>query len=441
MEPGSAHGGKSRKDCGDLDEPASESTTIAQRYGRPVSWSRTDVVELDRDDALAEYRDRFVIDDDALIYLDGNSLGRLGKDARDRVIETLDAEWGARLILSWEERWLELPVTIGDLLGTSLLGADAGEVIVGDSTTVSLYKAIAAALDARPGRRAVVIDEDNFPTDRYVVASLAEQRGLEVRWIPEAGPEGITVQSVAERLDDDVALTVLQHVDYRSAAIADVDAMTAAAHDVGALTIWDLCHSVGVVPIDLHASAVDIAVGCTYKYLSAGPGAPAFTYVRSDLQRRLRQPIWGWFGRRDQFEMALGYQPIPGIGSWQTGTTSILSLAAVEPSVALVAQAGVPAIRQKSERLTALAVELYDQWLADLGWTLRSPREPSRRGSHVTVSHPAARQVMAQAIAAGVIPDFRRPDGIRLGLAPLTTRFVDVFDGIQQLASLTPRSF
>jgi kynureninase len=400
-----------------------------------VPWSRADAVELDRADPLAAYRDRFVIDDDAVVYLDGNSLGRLSRASRDRVVQTLDDEWGRSLILSWDERWLKLPTAIGDLIATTLLGADVGEVVVNDSTTIALYKAIAAALDARPDRAAIVIDEDNFPTDRYIVASLARQRGLEVRWIPEAGSDGVTLDAVVERLDDDVALTVLSHVDYRSAAILDIDAMTKAAHEVGALALWDLCHSVGVVPIDLHASDVDLAVGCTYKYLSAGPGAPAFTYVRRDLQAELSQPIWGWFGRHEQFEMGFGYDPAPGIGSWLTGTPGILSLVAVEPSVALVAEAGVTAIRQKSERLTALAVDLYDQWLAGLGWALQSPRDPARRGSHVTVSHPAARQAMDALIAVGVIPDFRQPDGIRLGLAPLTTRFTDVFDGIQRLAS------
>jgi kynureninase len=409
-----------------------------QRYGLTVSWSRADVVELDRVDELAPYRGRFVIDDDALIYLDGNSLGRLAKDARTRVLAALDEEWGASLILSWEERWLELPTRIGDLIGTALLGVSPGEVIVGDSTTVSLYKAISAALDARPGRSAIVVEEGNFPTDRYIVESLAEQRGLEVRWIPEAGADGVMLDALVERLDGDVAVAVLSHVDYRSAAILDIDAMTAAAHDVGALAIWDLCHSVGVVPIDLRAWEVDLAVGCTYKYLSSGPGAPAFTYVRSDLQSQLRQPIWGWFGRRDQFEMAAGYVPMPGIRAWQTGTTAVLSLVAVEPSVALVAEAGVSAIRLKSEKLTVLAVDLYDQWLAETGWTLQSPRDPARRGSHVTVSHPAARRVMSDLVGSGVLPDFRQPDGIRLGMAPLTTRFADVYDGVQRLASVTP---
>jgi kynureninase len=403
-----------------------------------MAWTRAEAAELDRADPLAGFRDRFVIDDDALVYLDGNSLGRLSKAARDRVVATLDDEWGRRLILSWDEGWLELPTRLGDLLGRTLLGADAGEVVVNDSTTVSLYKAVAAALDARPGRTAIVIEEDSFPTDRYLVESLARQRGLEVRWVPEAGPEGVALDALVARLDHDVALTVLSHVDYRSAAILDIDNITKAAHDVGALAVWDLCHSVGVVPIDLHASAVDIAVGCTYKYLSAGPGAPAFTFVRHDLQEELRQPIWGWFSRRDQFDMGPGYDPSPGIGSWLTGTPGVLSLVAVEPSVALVAEAGLAAIRHKSERLTALAIELYDECLADQGWTLQTTRDPARRGSHVTVSHPAARQAMADLVSSGVIPDFRRPNGIRLGLAPLTTRFADVFDGMDRLASVTP---
>jgi kynureninase len=402
-----------------------------------MAWDRADVAALDRADPLASYRDRFVIDDDSLVYLDGNSLGRLTRESRERVVEALDDEWGRDLILSWEERWLDLPARIGDLIGTRLLGVGAGEVIVNDSTTIALYKAMSALLDARPGRTAIVIDEDNFPTDRYVAASLAQQRGLDLRWIPEAGPDGVDLDDLKTRLDDEVALTVLSHVDYRSAAILDMPAMTKAAHDVGALTLWDLCHSVGVVPIDLRAAGADIAVGCTYKYLSSGPGAPAFTYVRADLQSELSQPIWGWWSRRDMFEMGSGYDPLPGIKSWLTGTPGVLSLVAVEPSVELVAEAGVTEIRRKSELLTALAVDLYDEWLAPLGWTLQSPRDPARRGSHVTVAHPGARQAMADLIASGVIPDFRQPDGIRLGLAPLTTRFADVYDGIHRLAGAT----
>lgn len=398
---------------------------------------RDAAVALDAADPLASYRERFVIDDESLTYLDGNSLGRLPKATRERVREVLEQDWGSHLIRSWEERWLDLPTRIGDAIGTGLLGAEPGEVIVADSTTVALYKAVSAALDARPGRRAIVIEEDNFPTDRYVVESLARQRDLQIRWVPEAGPDGISPADVRAVLDDEVAVAVLSQIDYRSAVILDMAAMTEDLHSVGALAIWDLCHSVGAVPIDLAADQIDIAVGCTYKYLNAGPGGPSFTYVRHGLQPDLSQPIWGWWSRRDMFDMGSGYDAQPDMRSWLTGTPGILSLAAVEPGVAMVVEAGMAAIRAKSQQLTALAVDLCDAWLVARGWELASPRDPARRGSHVTVSHPKAQTVMAELATRGVLPDFRRPDGIRMGLAPLTTRFVDVYDGVAALADCT----
>jgi kynureninase len=397
---------------------------------------RAAALALDAADELADFRSRFVIGDEDLIYLDGNSLGRLAEASRSRVLEVLDDHWGGGLIRSWDEHWLELPTRIGDLIGVSLLGARPGEVIVSDTTTVSLYKAVAAALDARPDRHCVVIERDNFPTDRYVVESLAAQRGLSVRWVGEAGAEGVTVAGLAPLLDDDVALTVLSQVDYRSAALLDMGELTAAAHAVGALTVWDLCHSVGVVPIDLTADEVDMAVGCTYKYLNGGPGAPAFTYVRSELQAGLRQPIWGWWSRREMFDMEQGYDPEPGMRGWLTGTPGVLSMAAVEPAVAMVAEAGLPAIRAKSVALTAFAVELYDAWLQPLGAGLASSRDPARRAGHVTVTSQKARQITGDLVAHGVVADFRRPDGIRLGLSPLTTRFADVYDAMEQLSTL-----
>ncbi len=402
-----------------------------------MTIERYEAAALDASDPLAGYRDRFVIDDDAVIYLDGNSLGRLPKASRDRVRHVLEDDWGRNLIASWEQHWLDLPVRIGDLIGTGLLGAQPGEVIVNDSTTVALYKTISAALDARPDRRTVVIEEDNFPTDRYVVESLARHRGLDVRWIPEAGPDGVTPDALAEVLSDDVAVTVLSHVDYRSAAIVDMAALTHLAQRAGALTVWDLCHSVGAVPIDLYADGVDIAVGCTYKYLNGGPGAPSFTFVRKDLQPSLHQPIWGWWSRREMFEMAAGYEPHVDMRAWLTGTPGVLSMAAVEPGVLMIAEAGVAAIREKSQALTELATGLYDDWLAPQGWTFASPRDPARRGSHVTATHPRAREVMVALTTRGVIPDYRRPDGIRLGLAPLTTRFTDVYDGMRLMADAT----
>ena len=389
--------------------------------------------ELDRTDPLSGFRDRFVVADDDLVYLDGNSLGRLPLATRDRLRQVVDHEWGSRLIRSWQERWVDLPVQVGDLVGTGLLGARPGEVVVGDSTTVSLYKAMSAALNARPGRDAVVIERDNFPTDRYLVESLARSRGLEIRWVDEAGPDGLRPDQLSPHLDERVALVVLSHVDYRSAAIVDMAAVTAAAQEVGALTVWDLCHSVGAVPIDLAGSGAELAVGCTYKYLNAGPGAPAFTFVRRELQSSLSQPIWGWWGRQQMFEMEHGFEPQPDIRAWLSGTPSILSLTAVEEGARMLVEAGMASVRHKSRQLTGLALRLYDAWLAPAGFGWASPREPDRRGSHVTVTRSDARALTDRLIAGGVVPDYRRPDGIRLGFAPLSTRFVDVYDGLSRL--------
>ena len=393
--------------------------------------------EMDRADPLASFRERFVIDDEALIYLDGNSLGRLPVATRDRLREVVEHEWGSRLIRSWQERWIDLPQRVGDLIGTGLLGARPGEVVVGDSTTVALYKAMSAALDARPGRDVVVIERGNFPTDRYLVESLARSRDLHVRWVDEAGPDGLLLDHLQPHLDDRVALVVLSHVDYRSAVILDMPALTAAAQAVGALTVWDLCHSVGAVPIDLTGAGAELAVGCTYKYLNAGPGAPAFSYVRRELQPTLSQPIWGWWGRVQMFEMEHGFEPQPDIRAWLSGTPSVLSLTAVEEGAALLAEAGIDRVRRKSTALTGLALRLYDAWLAPVGFRLASPRDPDRLGSHLSVVRADARILSERLTEAGVVPDYRRPDGIRLGLAPLTTRFVDVYDGMSRLRDLS----
>ncbi len=281
-----------------------------------------------------------------------------------------------------------------------------------------------------------IVERDNFPTDRYLVESLADHRSLEMRWVDEVGPDGLTLEHVQPHLDSDVALVVLNHVDYRSAAIIDMGVITAAAHEVGATALWDLCHSVGSIPIDLHRDDVDVAVGCTYKYLNGGPGSPAFTYVRKDLQSQLSQPIWGWWGRAEMFEMAQGYQAESDLRSWLSGTPGVLSMAGIETSVQMIVDAGLPALRAKSMLLTSYAVSLYDAWLAPLGAVLASPRDPERRGSHVTITHPDARSAIAELMRTGVLPDFRQPDGIRLGMAPLTTRFVDVHEGLRRLRDL-----
>ena len=390
---------------------------------------------LDDADPLAGFRDRFMIADPALVYLDGNSLGRLPRATVARLERLVRDEWGGELVRGWEH-WIDEPERVGDLIGTTLLGAGPGETIVSDSTTVNLYKLAAAALDARPGRTAVIVAGDEFPTDRYVLEGLAAARRLTIRWQPSDPIEGSLPEDVRALLDDDVALVVMSLVNYRSAAWADLPAITALAHAAGALILWDLSHAVGSVPVDLEAGGADLAVGCTYKYLNAGPGAPAFLYVRRRHQAELRTPIAGWFGQRDQFAMGPRYDPEPGIRGWLAGTPGIPALAAVEEGVRLTAEAGIDAIRAKSVDLTELAIELLDERLGPLGCSLGSPRDPARRGAHVSIRHPDARRLTAALIERGVVPDFREPDSIRFGLPPLTTRFADVTAGVDALAEL-----
>jgi kynureninase len=389
----------------------------------------------DRNDPLGSFRSRFVVRDADLIYLDGNSLGRLPRATAERLAAATGDEWGGELIRGWEH-WLTLPLEVGDVIATSLLGAGLGEVVVSDSTTVNFYKLVLAALDARPGRRAIVTDRDNFPTDRYVLEGIAASWGLEIRWLAGDRIDGPQPRDVEGVLDDDVALVTLSHVNYRSAAIADVAEITRLAHDVGALTLWDVSHAVASVPVELEAWNVDLVVGCTYKYLNAGPGAPAFLYVRRALQGELRNPIQGWFGQRDQFAMAQGYDPAPGIAAWLTGTPTILAVAAVEEGVRLAAEAGIERIRAKGVALTEYAIELHDAWLTPLGFALGSPREWARRGAHVAVRRADAKQLCADLLQAGVVTDFREPDSIRFGLSPLTTSFVDVRGGMDRLREL-----
>ena len=371
-----------------------------------VDTSRSHAEALDRDDPLASFRERFLIADPDLVYLDGNSLSRLPRATAERLARVIADEWGGELIRAWDH-WLDMPARVGDLLAANLLGARPGEVIVADSTTVNFYRLVTAVLDARPGQRAIVTDRGNFPTDRYVLEGAARDRGLEIRWLegrPDDGPEAA---EVAGRLDEQVALVTMCHVDYRSAAIADMAAITSAAHDVGALTLWDCCHSVGAIPIELERSQADLAVGCTYKYLNAGPGAPAFLYVRRELQDRLRNPIQGWFGQRDQFGMGPTYEPADGIERFHAGTPPILGLVAVEEGVDLVLEAGDRRLRDKSIALGELAVGLHDEWLSPLGFELGSPRDPERRGAHVVVRHPDAWRICRALIErAGVVPDF-----------------------------------
>jgi len=390
---------------------------------------------LDAADPLAGFRDRFAIADEGLVYFDGNSLGRLPRATRDRLRLAIDVEWGEDLIRGWD-RWIELAREAGDVLATGVLGVSPGEVVLSDSTSVNLYKIAAAALDARPGRRVIVTDDDNFPTDQYVLQGLAAARGLTIRTVRTDIDEGVTLAAVRAVLDEDVALVSLSHVAYRSGAIADMVGITRAAHAAGALVAWDLCHSAGAVPTPLTEAGADLAVGCTYKYLNAGPGAPAFVYVRTDLQPVLRQPIWGWFGQRDQFAMGPAYDPVQTIERFLVGTPPVLGGYAVLEAARVTAEAGLKSIAAKGEALTSYAVELIDGWLAPHGFALASPRDPSRRGAHVTLRHPQAWQVCQALKAAKVIPDFRTPDRLRIGLAPLYTRFIEVYEGFDRLRDI-----
>lgn len=391
---------------------------------------------LDATDPLGDFRARFEIPDSEVVYLDGNSLGRPPLAARDALRDAVD-RWSEALIRGWtEESWLDYPLRVGDLLARGVLGARPDEVAVGDSTTVNLYRLARAALDARPSRRVVVLERSEFPTDRYVMEGLARERDLELRWLDGDPIEGLSTADVAMSLDDRVALVVLSVVNYRSAAIVDVRAVTEAARAAGALVLWDLSHAAGSIPVDLESNGVELAAGCTYKYLNGGPGAPAFLYVRRGLQSELRPPIQGWFAQRDQFEMGQGFERRDGIGGWLVGTPGILGLAAVEAGITLTTDAGTDAIRAKGIALTDYAIELLETWLVPLGCSLGSPRESSRRGAHLSIRHPDARRLTTDLIARKVIPDFRAPDSIRIGLSPLTTEFEDVHRGLSALREL-----
>ena len=364
-----------------------------------------------------------------IAYLDGNSLGRPLAASADRIAAFIADQWGSRLIRGWDEGWLDLPLRIGDDIGRITLGAAAGQTTIGDSTTVLLYKLVRAAVDARPDRTELVIDRDNFPTDRYVLEAIASERNLTVRWIESA--DGVTEADVAAAVSDNTAVVVLSHVAYRSGYLADMAGITAAVHEAGALVLWDLCHSAGVIPTELDAWGVDLAVGCSYKYLNGGPGAPAFAYVAS-RHHGLRQPIQGWLGSKKPFEMGQGYEPAEGIVRFLSGTPPVIGMLPMRDMVALIEQVGLDAVRAKSIALTSYALELVDELLVEVS----TPREAAERGSHVTIEHPRFAELMPQLWKQGVIPDFRRPSGIRLGLSPLSTSFEEVRLGAEAIGQL-----
>lgn len=378
-----------------------------------------EAAEHDRDDPLAVWRDEFHIADADLAYLDGNSLGMPPKRTRQQLLDVIDDEWGTGLISSWHRHWLELPRQVGDLLAP-VIGARAGEVVVHDSTTVNLYQLVRAALRLRPDRRVIAIDAGDFPTDRYIVDGIAASDGLLVR-------HGF------DHLDD-VAVVVRSMIDYRSAELVDVAAETRRATAAGALVVWDLSHAAGLHPIGLRDAGAELAVGCTYKFLNGGPGAPAFTYVASELIDQIEQPLTGWFAQTDQFAMGPTFTPRPDIGRMQIGTPAILSLIGARCGIEVTAEAGIRAIRTKSIELGRFGLRCCTA----LGLNTSTPRDDHRRGGHICVHHPGAEAVTEQlADDRNVLADFREPDVIRLGCSPLTTRFADVARATIEIADLT----
>jgi kynureninase len=381
--------------------------------------------QLDTADPLAFARARFDISD-GIIYLDGNSLGALPKAAPDALAATA-RQWRDNLISSWNDHsWIDWPTRIAAKLAP-IVGAKPGELLIADSTSVCLFKLLAAAARARPGRTTILTQKRNFPTDLYVAQGLADLLGLELK--------SVAADDVVDAIDEDTAVVTLTHVDYRSAAIHDMAAINAAAHAAGALTAWDLSHSAGACQLDLDAAGCDLAVGCGYKYLNGGPGAPAFIYVAEHLQALLENPLPGWMGHADPFAFADDYRAADGILKFLTGTPSILSLAALEAGLDTFQGIAMREIETKARALSQLFVEEVEARCGD-EVRLASPREPAHRGSHIVFAHPQGYAVMQALIARGVIGDFRAPDLIRFGFTPLYTRFVDVLSAAQILSDV-----
>jgi kynureninase len=412
---------------------------------------------LDANDDLAKFRQNFVFADRHLIYLDGNSLGRLPSQAQALIDRVVADEWGEQLIRSWgggEQRgthggWFEAPSRLGDLLGR-IIGASPGQVVACDSTSVNLFKLVLAALELRPGRLKIVSDRFNFPSDLYILQGcirllnqghylclsgqdFAQERipALSEKVPPD---ESELLPALLESIDETTALVTLSHVTFKSGFLYDMRAITEKAHAFGALVIWDLSHSAGVVPIELDNWDVDLAVGCTYKYLNGGPGAPAYLYVNHKHQAVARSPVWGWFGQQAPFAFDLDYAPFPGIKRFLAGTPPVISLLALEPGLELTLEAGVARLRQKSIWLTSYLVELHEAFLAPLGFYLASPRDPVQRGSHISLRHPEGYRINRALIGEmNLVPDFREPDHLRLGLAPIYTSFNEVWEGVERI--------
>lgn len=386
--------------------------------------SRGDAEALDGADELSPFRRDYLFDDAATVYLDGNSLGRPPRAAVEAVGGALD-DWRQRIVGGWRD-WIELPGTVGDELAP-LLGSDAGQVLVCDQTSVNLYKLAVAGL-AASGRSSIASTTTSFPSDLYILEAVANAAGGRLVLAEDEA-------ALPSPLKEDVGLVSVSHVDFKTGRVLDMETVNQFAADAGAFTLWDLSHSAGVMPVDLDGTGADLAVGCTYKYLNGGPGAPAFLYVASRHQARMEQPIHGWFGHADMFGFDRSYVPAPGILRFQVGTPPILSLIAARAGIDRVAAAGIEAIRHKSLALTGYLMELLVP-LEPLGVSTTTPVDPESRGGHVAVQHPHAYQIAQALIGAAVVPDYRAPDTVRLAPSPLYTRFVDVWDGVQRLQEI-----
>lgn len=398
--------------------------------------SREFATKLDREDSLASHREQFVASDPDLIYLDGNSLGRLPKAVIERMNKAVEEEWGTDLIRGWNKGWWESPSRIGDKIG-SLLGAAAGQVVVGDQTSINLFKLATAALTAQPAKKRIITDTFNFPSDLYIlqgiVTLLSDQHEI-IRI--GASDNDITpdIAALESAIDENTSLVTLSHVTFKSGYLYDMARITELAHRQGALVLWDLSHSAGAIPIELDRCNVDFAIGCTYKYLNGGPGAPAFLYVNKRIQHEVVSPIWGWWGQEDPFDFDLNYRPAPGVQRFLAGTAPMLSTLAMEEALTPLLEAGMDALRAKSILMTDYAAYLTETFLTPFGFSLGSPRASARRGSHISIRHEEGYRINRAMIEEmNVIPDFRAPDNIRLGFAPLYVSFSDIWEGFDRI--------
>ena len=404
-------------------------------------FTRQDALDLDAKDPLAKYRDRFVFTDPEVCYLDGNSLGRLPKATVETINKFLIEGWGTKIVDGWGE-WIDKAETTGDLIGRAALGAAAGQTLAIDTTSVNFYRLVRAAISARPGRKTIITDEANFPTDRYILDGIAKQFGLKLVIIDNEDPaiaqhERITTDVLAPYLNDDVALVTLEVIQYRSGARTDLKSITDQVRAIGALVVWDASHAVGAIELNLDANGVDLCVGCTYKYGNSGPGSPAWLYVSKRVQSELQVPIQGWFAQDAQFEMGPVFERSQTIRGFQIASPSLMGIRCVQTAFSMIKEAGIDAIAHKAAVGTQMMIELYDEWLAPLGIELNTSRDAKERGGHISLVHPDAAQIcVALRTMANVIPDYRTPNSIRLAISPLPTSYVEIWDGFERMRDL-----